>query len=290
MKTTKKVMIALAVAALVAPTLESCKKGENDPGLSLRSRKGRVAGEWKVKSWEEKNSSTASYTNTQTTSPALTSDGTSTSGNSSNSTVSFDGTNFKHIESSSYTSNNVTTTSDTTYSGTGEIKYTFEKDGTFTMSFTSKYTRTRTSVPFTGATQVETWNQETTISKSGTWNFTAGIGKEAKNKDGLVLTYATSETKVVTNNKVDFTFNSTTTTTTTVTTNNTKETYDTNEIHENWYIDRLANKELVAKVSGKTTRNVDNKTVTTAPSYSQTTTSIGTVTSSYSIDLTLSQE
>lgn len=29
--------------------LESCKKGEDDPFLSLRSRKSRVAGEWKLK-------------------------------------------------------------------------------------------------------------------------------------------------------------------------------------------------------------------------------------------------
>jgi hypothetical protein len=290
MKTTKKVMIALAVAALVAPTLESCKKGENDPGLSLRSRKGRVAGEWKVTSWEEKNSSTSNYTNTQTTSPALTSDGTSTSGNTSNSTITFDGSNFKHVENWTNTSNNITVSGDTTYTGTGEIKFTFEKDGTFSMSFTSKYTRTNTTVPFTGATQVKTWTRETTISRTGTWNFTSGIGKDNKNKDGLVLTYATAETKIVTNDKTDFTFNNTTTTTTVVTNNNTKETYDTNEIHENWYLDRLANKEIKAKVSGKTTTNVDYKSVTTAPSYTQTNTAVGTETDNYTIDLTLTQE
>lgn len=290
MKTTKKVIFALMAAALVAPTLESCKKGENDPGLSLRSRKARVAGEWKVTSWEEKNNSIGNYTNTQTTSPASSSDGTSTSGYSSNSTVTFDGTNFKHVETWSNTNNNITYTNDTTYTGTGEIKYTFEKDGTFTMTFKSTYTRTSTTVPFTGATQVKTWSRETTMNRTGTWNFTGGIGKENKNKDGLVLTFATAETKVVTNDKTDLTFNNVTNTTTVVTTDNSKQTFDTNEIHENWYLDRLANKEIKAKVSAKYTSNIDNKSVTTAPNYSQTLTTVGTQTHNYSINLTLSQE
>ncbi|MFN4235607.1 MAG: hypothetical protein ACK4IK_12460 [Bacteroidia bacterium] len=290
MKTTKKVMIALAVAALVAPTLESCKKGENDPGLSLRSRKGRVAGEWTVKSWEYKSTSTSNTTETQTTSPSSLSDGTDTYSSNNTETVSFDGTNFKHSETWSYTNNNVTTTNDTTYTGTGEIKYTFEKDGTFSMTHNAKYTRIVTTTPYTGATQVQTWNFDYTTTRTGTWNFTSGIGKETKNKDGLVLTYVTEEQKNTVNYKSDFTFNNTTTTTTTVTTSNNKSTFDTNEIHENWYLDRLANKEMVAKVSGKTTRNIDNKTVTTAPSYTQTVTEVGTETENYSIDINLSQE
>ncbi len=290
MKTTKKVMIALAVAALVAPTLESCKKGENDPGLSLRSRKGRVAGEWTVSSWESKENSTSTQKSTQTTTPSSSSDGTSTSGSTYNETVTFDGANFKHVENWSNTSGAITVSGDTTYSGTGEIKFTFEKDGTFTMSSSSMYTRTRTTTPFTGATQVETWTRDNSSTRTGTWNFTAGIGKDNKNKDGLVLTYATADSKTTTVTKTDFTFNSTTTTTTTTATNTSKTTYDTNEIHENWYLDRLANKEIKAKVSGKTTTTFENKTVTTAPSYTQNTTTDGTNTSNYSIDLTLTQE
>lgn len=38
-----------AVMAIVGvTTVSSCKKGENDPFLSLRSRKARVTGEWKL--------------------------------------------------------------------------------------------------------------------------------------------------------------------------------------------------------------------------------------------------
>ena len=39
----------LLILALVA-AFTSCKKGENDPFLSLKSRKGRLAGDWIVKS------------------------------------------------------------------------------------------------------------------------------------------------------------------------------------------------------------------------------------------------
>lgn len=46
----KKIFAYLIIAATVVPAFTSCKKGENDPFLSLRSRKSRVAGEWKVTS------------------------------------------------------------------------------------------------------------------------------------------------------------------------------------------------------------------------------------------------
>jgi hypothetical protein len=41
--------ITFAVMAIIGvTTVSSCKKGENDPFLSLRSRKARVTGEWKL--------------------------------------------------------------------------------------------------------------------------------------------------------------------------------------------------------------------------------------------------
>lgn len=52
MKTTIKV--ALAALMIAGVSLESCKKGEGDPFLSLKSRKARVAGEWTVSSGEGK--------------------------------------------------------------------------------------------------------------------------------------------------------------------------------------------------------------------------------------------
>jgi hypothetical protein len=47
----KKLIQTLALAAVVVvsgASFTACKKGENDPGLSLKSRKGRLTGDWKV--------------------------------------------------------------------------------------------------------------------------------------------------------------------------------------------------------------------------------------------------
>jgi hypothetical protein len=46
----KNFKIALFVVLAAAFVLPSCKKGENDPFLSLHSRKARVVGEWKLTS------------------------------------------------------------------------------------------------------------------------------------------------------------------------------------------------------------------------------------------------
>lgn len=99
----KKIVKLALIAAVAIPsvTFVGCKKGENDPAISLRSRKGRVAGEWTVASGEGKTTSGSSTT-----------------------TWKIDGTTY------SYTSGSTTLTS--TYEG----KYTFEKDGTWTSTTT----------------------------------------------------------------------------------------------------------------------------------------------------------
>ncbi len=42
----------LAVAAMLMPLLDSCKKGKEDPGISFRSRNARVTGTWTLKSYD----------------------------------------------------------------------------------------------------------------------------------------------------------------------------------------------------------------------------------------------
>lgn len=63
-----KVMVVLFIGVL---TLEGCKKGENDPLISLRSRDARVTGEWKLvefKSTRTKVSTDGTTTITETNS------------------------------------------------------------------------------------------------------------------------------------------------------------------------------------------------------------------------------
>jgi len=49
-KTVKKILAITAVALIAMPLFYSCKKGEEDPFISLRSRDKRITGEWKLTS------------------------------------------------------------------------------------------------------------------------------------------------------------------------------------------------------------------------------------------------
>lgn len=59
-----KVMIVLFIGVL---TLEGCRKGENDPLISLRSRDARVTGEWKLVEFESTRTEVYSEDNTTVT-------------------------------------------------------------------------------------------------------------------------------------------------------------------------------------------------------------------------------
>jgi hypothetical protein len=56
----KKVLL-LTVLAVTLFVVQSCKKGEDDPFLSLKTRDSRIAGEWILKSQELTESETESY-------------------------------------------------------------------------------------------------------------------------------------------------------------------------------------------------------------------------------------
>ncbi len=62
----------LTLTIIVMSSITGCKKGENDPALSLRTRKARISGEWKLSKGTESftfnnggtsGSSTTTYTN-----------------------------------------------------------------------------------------------------------------------------------------------------------------------------------------------------------------------------------
>jgi hypothetical protein len=99
----------LSLILISATLLFSCKKGENDPFLSLRSRKSRIVGEWKLQKGFEK--SAFSY-NT-----SVQYNETSGSKTDENGTINF------------------------TYS----MEYTFKKDGSYTYSYTETPTGDKTT-------------------------------------------------------------------------------------------------------------------------------------------------
>ncbi|HLP53431.1 MAG TPA: hypothetical protein VK151_00295 [Fluviicola sp.] len=101
--------IALCGLLLSTTFLSSCKKGEDDPFFSLRSRKARIAGEWNVTKMQYNESSVSNNT-TET------------------STITYDGTTETTVDTYTTMGSTITTTQTDTYTE----QYTFEKDGTYT--------------------------------------------------------------------------------------------------------------------------------------------------------------
>ena len=89
--------------------LTECKKGEDDPFISLRRRKARVVGSWKLTSGTK--AETSSSTN-------------------SSSTDNYTYTESTYNYTGSYTSGG--TTSNSSNAGVYSVKVEFKKDGTFT--------------------------------------------------------------------------------------------------------------------------------------------------------------
>ncbi len=146
----KLLVLSLSALALVA-NLTSCKKGENDPFLSLHSRKARLAGDWTVTKKETTDvSHQTSFGMDYITTTSTSYDGTTETGTSS----------FVLTSGGSSTSNVVTPS---TYT---EV-YTFVKDGTFT----------HTTTHSNGDKSAQT----------GTWMF-LGKNKDAKLKNKEAIT------------------------------------------------------------------------------------------------------
>jgi len=121
----KKIFLLSAMAVLMLSsvvTLNSCKKGADDPAISLRSRTARLTGKWTISAGTENSVSV-------------------NGGNTSTSNTTINGTTITEV------SNNTTTS--------GTIAYTVEfvKDGTFTMTRNETYNGYSDNVTLTG-----TWN------------------------------------------------------------------------------------------------------------------------------------
>ncbi|MEI6852274.1 MAG: hypothetical protein WCL06_05500 [Bacteroidota bacterium] len=102
----KKVLLSVLFAAIAITAFQSCKKGENDPAISLRSRDARLIAKWKLTKIEGSETSITSGV-TQTT------------------TKSYDGT--------TYTVSQVPGSTDV---GTGTYEMEIKKDGKMSWSET----------------------------------------------------------------------------------------------------------------------------------------------------------
>jgi len=154
MKKINKSLLYLVVLSLVFPLIESCKKGENDPFLSLSSRKSRVEGTWTV----------SKMTATNTSSSLMGATALIT-----NATMNYDGQTAT-VEVSAGSAGSTPTTSYDTIHYTNS--YIFTKDGTF---------ENTTDYDFP-----DDPDDDEVIKKTGTWTFSGGTG-DIKNKENLIL-------------------------------------------------------------------------------------------------------
>lgn len=162
----QKILLVCLTAAAIMP---SCKKGEDDPFLSLRSRKSRVAGDWTV---ESKSDTRTDLTNGSTT------------------TITING--------SDYTKTSNGFLSSTTKGTISVFTYTFEKDG----KWNSVYELTTVNTSGSGSSAITTTTTKH-IESSGIWNFLGKIG-DAKNKENMSVskTYESERTTTKTENVI----------------------------------------------------------------------------------------
>lgn len=240
LKIMKKTMLLLLGAGLFIAT-PSCKKGENDPLLSLKSRKARLAGEYKVSKIER----------------------VSKSIDNSGQVVSQ--TDYTYDGGSTATTITTTTSGNTTTSTEQISLYetTFKKDGTWEMK--KNYTTVSVfEIPNLTKTTTTTDRVETT---TGVWAFVGKTKDKYKNKERLQLSTLNFENDYTTTDVTeDLLFGGTTTTS-----NSGKNAYTFSalEYTMTYAIDMLKSKEIVLK-------NIVNSSYTNTNS-SGTTTSKFTV-------------
>jgi hypothetical protein len=213
-------LLVIAVLVSSLASLNGCRKGEEDPFLSLRSRKARIAGTWTATSYEE----SSTYLNIYDDSPNFDDEIISSEGeitySYSNGSIDFTssqmdtydgdgfyvsysselnaiGSEYNEEFSAVFTDNTATTTIyEGDYSSSASFTYTFDKDGTFEMSRTI-------FMDMSGVTEQVGYNmlysetESRTTIISGTWAFVDGNDDDDfKNGERISLWFQTGETQV----------------------------------------------------------------------------------------------
>jgi hypothetical protein len=258
----KKLTKAVLAILVVASSITACKKGEDDPGLSLSSRKARFAGEWKIDSFESSMTDVTTSNGSSTTT-------TRTDVNS----TKIDGANYTYTSTVTSTAAGFTTYTRTATGTVSEYTTTIEKDGTWKSKQIAKLTSV--TVIQLGVPTTESTNITITTESEGTWQF-LGKNKDAELKNKEAVSLSTAKT---------------TTTTVEVATDGTNfqsteveiENYGLNESVEVWTLSKLAKKEMVAlaEIDNKYEKNT---TSTSGNSKNGPDSSKGTVTITFSQD------
>lgn len=211
----KSLLVVMGMALLVATP--SCKKGENDPFLSLKSRKARLAGGYVVSKMESTEKVNGENYESVTT-------------------ITFDGeTVFEKIENSGGQSSE-----SHTYPVTS-AEWVFKKDGTWEMAWI--YVKTVVlEDTYSKTTTITNYNQ----TQSGTWSFLGKLKKEYKNKERIQLSILKED--IIKSDDITYLDKIYNTTNNSKITDNTNATYANGENVLIYDIDMLKNKEMVFKL------------------------------------------
>lgn len=225
----KKAFLVLVAGAFLIAT-PSCKKGENDPFMSLSSRKARLSGDWELSDYSA--TQTVDYSNGDK--QVVTSTYSSGTINTAN----------------SYTPEGGSTTTTNSVITINAATYTINKDGTFTSEFnTTSVSEYSYNDIWTGDDHTVVSTTVSTQSTTGNWSFVNKLKGEYKNKERVVLNTltdnSTSQTTTVDNNDTQGTESTSTGDMVATTTN-----YSTGEQSETWDIDQLKGKEMIWKMTG----------------------------------------
>lgn len=253
----KKITLSALATLILAVSITSCKKGKEDPGFTLLSRKARVAGEWKITEYTENSSSTIIPYSNLTSSPVagtsyvLTND------------VSHDGSAI----TVSTTSPGVGGVPETNVSkGTvDEHSFIFDKKGTWSSIQKTTITVIENKLDFYGKTYTETTTTISETTSSGIWDFLGGIGDDYKNKERLLL--STTVEDVVSTSQFTLTPGTSAfyTATSNQRVNTYNNTYDANKNVSVFTITQLKNKEM--KVESSFDSSSKGRTVYTSAVY-----------------------
>ncbi len=307
-------MIGLVVFGALAT--ESCKKGEEDPGLSLRSREGRLAGTWKMMTYK----STNEYTD-EREDPDPSNDGNTVMWTGTE-TEEWDGTNYTFMDEyestrddgdksnnmetwtggtytseNSFTSGGTTTSSESegTYTADMMVEYTFEKDGSFTMTLskTRSLTEEETNTDFNYEKE-EVSEESESYTVSGTWSFLGPNDVDEIANEERVAIWWNDETRT-SSSKTEVTYTDTDTDDFfDYTDSDYSYEYDetttyagsSHEPDEIWTLIQLSNSEMKAVMEGNSTYTREEVEKDTDSDGSVTTRTNSNGTSSYMMEMT----
>jgi hypothetical protein len=160
----KNLLLVLAATACLIAT-PSCKKGENDPFLSLRSRKSRLVGEYDVTSYN--------YTIARVLA----------NGDKNSFTTTIEDAAGTNVIITEIVGDPVVTTTDQII--VNKWEFNFKKDGTWTGENNSIVIQDQT----VDGVVVESFEftTESNLEEGGTWSFVGGQAEEFKNKERVAL-------------------------------------------------------------------------------------------------------